>query len=108
LEFKKPIRKKNELVEVIVKRPPMAKAQVQRKSPLLNIPSTNSDAALKTQLHALKKRLDLLRSQLMQDSGKPEFAEVYRRNYGLQYRMNSNIYEFFKPSRSKGTYSKYI
>ena len=100
-------KKKKDLIELILKRHPRAKPpepptwhqKIKRAQDAM-------DASPKVAEH-IEIELHTLIDQIMPATDEPEFATVYRKNYGLEDRFNYMLYRYFAQHRCKTATSKY-
>lgn len=100
-------RKKKELVDLIIKRHPKAKPPEPPTRYHSKKRSQQANNASPKEAEHMEVSTNNLIEQIMPDAGEPEFAILYKKNYGLQDRFNAIIYRYFAQHRCKTATSKY-
>ena len=93
---------KKSIISIIVKCHPMANLD-EDSIPALARTLDNTDVkGVSNAYHELKSALRELKARLLEETPVPPFEEQYTKNYGLQDRLNAQVYRNFKHTLSKG------
>ena len=107
LHIKKTGRNKKQLMEEIVRRHPRALPPTPPNRTQSKKRKASADDASMDLAKSLKRDAQGLANQLLGPEEMPDFAAIYRSNYGLQDRFNAVLYSHFHQTASKLPGSRY-
>jgi hypothetical protein len=99
--------KKKDYIQAVLRVHPKAKPTEPLTDSASKKRRRNSDAASGERARSLERDADTLAEHLLSHEPRPDFADMYTNNYGLEDRVNAVLYRFFDQTGSVTPGSRY-